>query len=71
MISGMLNNNTNLSRIEEMFLMNYKYLEENRSKMLTHVEIYWMLILGFSYIYGSREGILREMLVNRLIGAIE
>lgn len=54
-----------------MFLMNLKFLEENRSKLLTQVEIYWMLILGFSYIYGNKEGTLKEMLINRLIGAIE
>jgi hypothetical protein len=73
MMSAMLGRDIDLSRFEEYFILNLKYLEENRSKMLSSIEIYWMLVMGFAYIYssglaGSQKN---EMLINRLISAIE
>ena len=56
MISGMLNNRSfDLSKIEEYFILNLKQLEENKSKLLSTIEIYWMLVMGFSYIYAGNE----------------
>jgi hypothetical protein len=72
MMSAMLGREVDLSRFEEYFILNLKYLEETRSKLLSSIEVYWMLVMGFAYIYSNGATPQKnEMLVNRLVSSIE
>lgn len=72
MMSAMLGREIDLSRFEEYFILNLKFLEETKSRLLSSIEVYWMLVMGFAYIYAVGAAPQKiEMLVNRLVAAIE